>query len=58
MKTELKDRYLPPWSIEFNQKVFVFSKLFIEVCISKDENALIQLSSQDHVEGRGCENEK
>jgi hypothetical protein len=51
--------YLPPWSVEFNQKEFVFSKLFIEVCVGKDEDALIQLSGLDNlVESRGCENEK
>jgi hypothetical protein len=47
-----------PWSIEFNQQVFVFSKLFIEVCVGEDEDTLIQLSGNYLVEGRGGENEK
>ena len=51
--------YLPPWSIELNEKVFVFSKFFIEVCVSENEDALIQLCCGINlVEGRGCENEK
>lgn len=41
--------YLPPWGVEFYEKIFVLLDLFIEVGIGENKNTLVELSSEDRV---------
>jgi hypothetical protein len=46
MMRDLK-RYLPPWGIEFDEKVLMLLELIIEGVIGQNENTLVGLDSGD-----------
>lgn len=39
----MDSKYLPPWGVEFDEKVFVLGKFFIEVGVGEDEDSFVDL---------------
>ncbi len=51
--------YLPPWSVEFDEKILVLFDFFIEAVISEDKDALIGFGGENGGHNIGsCEQEK
>ena len=46
-----------PWGVELNEEMLMLGKLFVKVGISKDEDSLIKLSSENRIHGC-CNNRK
>jgi hypothetical protein len=56
MKQEafIENRYLPPWSVEFNENVLVFLDFIVEVIVSENENSIIGFDSRYEIDCSKC----
>jgi len=49
-ETFLFQKYLPPWSVEFNEHKLILSQFFIKVLIGKDYDTVIHFGGSGALE--------